>query len=345
MLDHFLWGRVSRISPEAPVPVVEVTRESFFPGGAANVARNLRALGAAVKIIGLLGEDDAGARLRRSLEEQGIETGGLAVDPNRPTTLKTRIVAHHQQVVRFDREQTEKLPPRAVKELTEYFRAHIGETSAVIFEDYGKGVLTQSLLDNMQRLARLHRKITAADPNPRNSLRYSGLTAITPNRSEAFAAAGVTAAEPVDDVLHDKPLLRVGEILLRRWKVRNLLITLGEQGMCLFRTGKRPHHIPTVAREVYDVSGAGDTAIASFVLALSSGVPPRKPPRSPIMPPGSWWARWAPPPVLPRSCSKALRGTGVSGSPFPSGRHRAPRAPCARECPACRACAETRRRR
>jgi len=274
MLDHFLWGKVSRISPEAPVPVVEVTRESFFPGGAANVARNLRALGASVKILGALGQDDVGKRLRESLDEQGIETSGLVVDSTRPTTLKTRIVAHHQQIVRFDREKAEPLPPPATEELKEYCRTKIREVSAVIFEDYGKGVLSQGLLDNLQRLARAHRKITAADPNPRNSLRYSGLTAITPNRSEAFAAAGVPPTEPVEDVLHDKPLMRVGRILLHQWKVENLLITLGEHGMCLFRSGKLPHHIPTVAREVFDVSGAGDTAIASFVLALSAGATP-----------------------------------------------------------------------
>jgi D-glycero-beta-D-manno-heptose-7-phosphate kinase len=274
MLDQFLWGRVSRISPEAPVPVVELTRESYFPGGAANVARNLRALGAPVKIMGVLGEDSAGEELRELLDEQGVETGGLVVDQNRPTTLKTRIVAHHQQVVRFDREKTEKIPPLAADKLMEYFHSEVDHAAAVIFEDYGKGVLSQKLLDDMQRLARKHRKITAADPNARNLLHYSGLTAITPNRSEAFTAAGVTYAEPADEVLRDEPLMRVGRILLRKWRARNLLVTLGEHGMCLFRSGARPHHIPTVAREVYDVSGAGDTAIGSFVLGLTAGASP-----------------------------------------------------------------------
>jgi len=274
MLDQFLWGRVSRISPEAPVPVVEVTRESSFPGGAANVARNLRALGAPVKIMGVLGEDSAGEELRGLLDEQGVETGGLVVDPNRPTTLKTRIVAYHQQVVRFDREKAEKISPSVADKLMEYFHSQVNHAAAVIFEDYGKGVLSQKLLDDMQRLARKHHKITAADPNARNLLRYSGLTAITPNRSEAFTAAGVTYAEPADEVLRDEPLMRVGRILLRKWRARNLLVTLGEHGMCLFRSGARPYHTPTVAREVYDVSGAGDTAIASFVLALTAGASP-----------------------------------------------------------------------
>jgi D-glycero-beta-D-manno-heptose-7-phosphate kinase len=274
MLDQFLWGSVSRISPEAPVPVVEVTRESFFPGGAANVARNLRALGASVNILGVRGRDEAGRRLGELLEEQGIETRGLIVVPDRPTTLKTRIVAHHQQVVRFDREKAEKIPPSAAEELMETFRAQVGGVTAVIFEDYGKGVLSQKPLDEMQRLARQHGKITAADPNPRNPLRYTGLTAITPNRAEAFTAAGVTSTEPSDDVLHDEPLMRVGRILLSKWKVSNLLVTLGEDGMCLFRAGQRPHHIPTVAQEVFDVSGAGDTVIATLTLALAAGANP-----------------------------------------------------------------------
>src|SRR5437667_4353358 len=274
MLDQFLWGKVSRISPEAPVPVVEVARESFFPGGAANVARNLRALGSPVRIVGVLGDDGAGEQLRDLLEEQGIETTGLAIDPNRPTTLKTRIVAHNQQVVRFDRERTDKLSPFTVRKLLEYFESQVDDAAAVIFEDYGKGVLSQKLLDDMHRVAKKSGKITAADPNSRHLLHYSGLSAVTPNRSEAFVAAGMPYAEPADNVLSDEALLRVGQTLLRKWKPRNLLVTLGEHGMCLFRPGQKPHHIPTVAQEVFDVSGAGDTAIATLVAALAAGANP-----------------------------------------------------------------------
>jgi D-glycero-beta-D-manno-heptose-7-phosphate kinase len=268
MLDQFLWGRVSRISPEAPVPVVEVTRESFFPGGAANVARNLRALGSSVSVLGILGDDDAGEELRDLLEQQGVETDGLIVDPNRPTTLKTRIVAHHQQMVRFDREKSASLSPQIERKVLEYFALRLEHVSAVIFEDYAKGLLSQRLLQVMQGLAHKTHKVTAADPNPRHRLRYHGLTAVTPNRSEAFAAAGVPHVEPADEVLADNALLRVGQALLRSWKPRNLLITLGEHGMCLFRPAKKPHHIPTVAQEVFDVSGAGDTVIATLTLAL-----------------------------------------------------------------------------
>lgn len=271
MLDQFLWGRVSRISPEAPVPIVEITQESFFPGGAANVARNLRAVGARVYLLGVVGEDTAGATLRSLLIEQGVETSGLITDPNRPTTHKTRIVAHHQQVVRFDRESTAPLTAALRAKLATHYAEAIREVDAVIFEDYGKGVLSQSLLDQMQRLADRHGVITAADPTARQRLRFRHPTVATPNRSEAFAAAGLPYAEPASPVTADRALLRAGEALLRLWQPANLVITLGEQGMCLFRPGRRPHHIPTVAREVFDVSGAGDTAIALLTLALAAG--------------------------------------------------------------------------
>jgi D-glycero-beta-D-manno-heptose-7-phosphate kinase len=270
MLDHFLWGKVSRISPEAPVPVVDVQRESYFPGGAANVARNLRALGGHATMLGVVGDDAAGRELCKILSDQGVETHGILVDPNRPTTLKTRIVAHHQQVVRFDRERTEPLPAALNGRLLENFEAQLERVAAVIFEDYGKGVLAQPLLDAMHRLAKRRGKITAADPNARHLLKFTGLTAVTPNRAEAFAAAGLANAEPLDDVLHDEPLMQAGKKLLAIWRPENLLITLGEHGMCLFRRGKKPHHTPTVAQEVFDVSGAGDTAIATLVLALAA---------------------------------------------------------------------------
>ena len=270
MLDRFLWGKVSRISPEAPVPVVEINRESLFPGGGANVARNLRALGASVSILGVLGDDDTGENLRDLLDQQRVDTDGLVVDSNRPTTLKTRIVAHGQQVVRFDRETCADLPPEIERRMLEHFDSRLDNVSAVIFEDYAKGVLSQKLLNAMQRLAHRACMITAADPNSRSRIRYSGLTAVTPNRSEAFAAVGLPPVEPMEDVLRDEALLRVGQALLRTWKPRNLLVTLGEHGMCLFRPGKKPHHIPTVAREVFDVSGAGDTVIATLVLALAA---------------------------------------------------------------------------
>jgi len=174
-------------------------------------------------------------------------------------------------MVRFDREKCAPLSPNIESKVLEHFALRMEHVSAVIFEDYAKGLLSQRLLQTMQRLAHKAHKVTAADPNPRHRLRYHGLTAVTPNRSEAFAAVGVPHVEPADEVLADGALLRVGQALLRTWKPRNLLITLGEHGMCLFRPGKKPHHIPTVAQEVFDVSGAGDTVIATLALALVAG--------------------------------------------------------------------------
>ncbi len=274
MLDQFLWGKVSRISPEAPVPVVEINRESYFPGGAANVARNLRAFGAHASILGIVGDDHPGEVLRELLSEGGIDTDGLLTDDQRPTTMKTRVVAHHQQVVRFDREKTGPMAPGLEEAFVRHYEQALADTDAVIFEDYAKGVLSQRLLDRLHQLARRRHKITAADPNARHLLCYKRLTAITPNRMEAFVAAGAAPTEPAEDVLRDVPLLRVGALLLKKWQPENLLITLGEHGMCLFRAGKKPHHIPTVAQEVFDVSGAGDTAIASLTLALAAKANP-----------------------------------------------------------------------
>ena len=233
---------------------------------------NIRALTGHTTVLGTIGEDRAGEDLCEILQQQGVETHGLVVDPDRPTTLKTRIVAHHQQIVRFDRERVEPASPASVQRLLENFSNQLSNVSAVIFEDYGKGVLSQGMLNTMQKRAR--GKITAADPTARHLLKFTGLTAITPNRSEAFAAAGIANSEPHEDVLRDESLMTVGRKLLAKWKPANLLITLGEHGMCLFRHGKKPHHIPTTAQEVFDVSGAGDTAIAALVLALAAGANP-----------------------------------------------------------------------
>jgi D-beta-D-heptose 7-phosphate kinase/D-beta-D-heptose 1-phosphate adenosyltransferase len=271
MLDHFIWGRVARISPEAPVPVVEVTREDSYPGGAANVARNIRALGGGCHLLGVRGADRAGEELSDLLAQRGVETTGLVVDEHRPTTVKTRIIAHRQQVVRFDKERTDPVCDAIARRLLAEFQRALPQVSGVIFEDYAKGTLHQSLFDAMRRRARAAHKITAADPNARQPLQFRGLTVVTPNRREAFAAVGQPYTEPTGRVLDDAVFLDVGRRLLRQWRPANLLVTLGEDGMCLFRPGRTPHHIPTVAQEVFDVSGAGDTVIATLVLAMAAG--------------------------------------------------------------------------
>jgi rfaE bifunctional protein kinase chain/domain len=272
MLDEFVWGRVSRISPEAPVPVVEVLRESYYPGGAANVARNLRECGTEAYVMGLIGDDAAGARLRRILEEAGIRHEALQIVSGFQTIVKTRIIARQQQVVRVDRERI-WTPSQQIEETsTEAIKRLLPHIDAIILEDYGKGLLQQSFIDKIAQLAA--GKMVTADPNPRNQLRWRGFTAVKPNRGEAFSAANEPWKEPVEHPTKDKALLAVGTKLLRTWAPKQVLITLGDQGMMLFTPGKPPYHIPSRAREVYDLSGAGDTAIAFYTLALLAGATP-----------------------------------------------------------------------
>ena len=268
MLDEFVWGKVGRISPEAPVPVVEVTGESFYPGGAANVARNLREFVGTVAVVGMFGADRGGRQLQALLAEQKIDTRNALEDAGFATIVKTRIIARNQQVVRVDREQLRSPTPVQVSRLVRNLKTRVAKTDAVIFEDYGKGFLSDELVRQISEEALAAGKIVTADPNPHHSVEWNGLTAVKPNRNEAFLAAGLPWSDPTQEPMKDKPLLKAGEALLKKWQARLLLITLGEQGMMLFENGRKPHHIPTKARQVFDVSGAGDTAIALFTLAL-----------------------------------------------------------------------------
>ncbi len=274
MLDEFIWGNVRRISPEAPVPVVEVVRQSYFPGGSANVARNLREFSGHVSVMGLLGTCAHAAQLRRLLADHRIDLDHLQEDPDYQTIVKTRIIAGHQQVVRVDREKKVSLTPLQADIVVRRIEEVLPRLDAIIFEDYGKGLLRQELVDRIIAVAKKAGIVITVDPNPNNRLNWHSVTAITPNRSEAFAAAARPWADPVDPPKQDSELIEVGKILLDKWETENLLITLGEHGMMLFRSDQPPFHIPTRAREVYDVSGAGDTAIALFTLALSAGATP-----------------------------------------------------------------------
>ncbi|MEI6035737.1 MAG: bifunctional ADP-heptose synthase [Verrucomicrobiae bacterium] len=271
MLDEFIWGRVSRISPEAPVPVVEVQAESSYPGGAANVARNLRPFCAGVVLCGAVGEDAYADKLRGLLAAERIETDALVAFAGAPTIVKTRIVARQQQVVRVDREKKCGPAPEVTSRAIELAAGLMPSVDGVILEDYGKGLLCQELKDEVCRLAHAHGKFLAADPNPDNPLDWSGVDLLKPNRSEAFAMAGRKDAGASDDPLTDQALLEVGAILLEKWCLKGLLITLGEHGMILFEKASPPYHTPTRAREVFDVSGAGDTAIALYTLAVCAG--------------------------------------------------------------------------
>ena len=274
MLDEFVWGKVGRISPEAPVPVVEVTGESFYPGGAANVARNLREFIDAVSVIGTIGMDSSGSDLLDLLHAQKIDTGLVVRDAGFKTIVKTRIIARHQQVVRVDREQVRDPSDEQIEQVTERVRESLPELDAIIFEDYGKGFLHAELVRRISSAFAGAGKIATADPNPRRVLEWRHITAVKPNRSEALMAAGFAVTDPIDPPMEDKTLFAAGEKLLAMWDTQMLLITLGEQGMMLLERNKPPHHIPTKARQVFDVSGAGDTAIALFTLALCSGASP-----------------------------------------------------------------------
>lgn len=272
MLDEFVWGSVTRISPEAPVPVVEVERESSYPGGAANVARNLKQFCQEVHVLGLIGEDVMGEKLRHLMEEEHLQTDGLIAIPEIPTIVKTRIIAQHQQVVRVDREKRTLIHPASLKKAIERSYALIDSVDAILFEDYGKGFICQELVDAV--LKRGAHKIITSDPHPHNRLEWPGIAVIKPNRTEAFAAAGIPWSPPVFPALEDQALFTVGKKLLDRWQSQALLITLGEQGMILFRKDQTPYHTPTRAREIFDVSGAGDTAIALYTLGLAAGNSP-----------------------------------------------------------------------
>ena len=263
MLDEFVWGRVSRISPEAPVPVVHVTREEPFPGGAANVARNLREFSANVAVAGTVGCDSAGERLLSVLGVMGIDVAGVQRNPAWSTIVKTRIIARQQQVVRVDREQ----PRTSVVQRIEGLEALVAGSDAVLVADYGKGAVTQETADRLCTLARDHNVILAVDPNPGNPVDWKHVTVIKPNRAEALKAAGLE-----DDGRAVDP---IGRQLLERWNAELLLLTLGEEGMMLFERDKpAAYHTPTRAREVFDVSGAGDTAMAALTAALAGGASP-----------------------------------------------------------------------
>lgn len=274
MLDQFIWGSVRRISPEAPVPVVEFERESFMPGGAANVARNLTCLKAKTSLLSVIGKDSSAKMLRELLSAQDVECSGLVPSPNRPTSIKTRIIAHQQQMVRVDRETTEAIDANAEGRLLAEIHKQLPSADAVIVGDYGKGVITQSLLDKIKHICRSQGKWLSLDPKPVHHLDLSDLSLITPNRKEAFELAGISDGARTLDPLKDTRLMAVASALLERLSPALLLITLGDLGMLLCRRNDKPFHIPTVAQEVFDVSGAGDTVIASFTLAVAAGASP-----------------------------------------------------------------------
>lgn len=265
ILDQFIWGSVDRISPEAPVPVVNVKRQSYMPGGSLNVANNIHTLKGTVCPCGVIGRDIEGRMLLKVIRKEGIETGGIVQDASRPTALKTRVIAHSQQVVRFDRENSEDVSAEILRKIVKFVRSQIFRADVLIIEDYGKGVIQPPLLKEIVKLAKKFKKPVLVDPKEKNFSYYSGVSVVTPNRKEAYAAYQLGFGK--------KPasLEEAGRGLLKYWKAQSVLMTLGEDGMALFEKDGKTTLIPTAAQEVFDVSGAGDTVIGTLALSLAAG--------------------------------------------------------------------------
>jgi D-beta-D-heptose 7-phosphate kinase/D-beta-D-heptose 1-phosphate adenosyltransferase len=264
MLDEYLWGRVRRISPEAPVMVVEEERTSYAAGGASNVAANLVALGARAGIGAVCGADGMAALLRTELERLGVECAGVITDRDRPTTVKTRIIAHHQQVVRVDREARTPIPPAVEAALLEHIEREVLQADVVLFSDYNKGVLTERVVAGTLAAAREAGRPTLANPKPSNFWLFQGLDLVSVNQSEAEAVTGLS-------LRNEEELLTAGQRLLDRSDARGVLITQGGHGLSLFVNDGTVHHVPAIEQEVFDVAGAGDSVIAAAALTLASG--------------------------------------------------------------------------
>lgn len=264
MLDHYIWGDATRISPEAPVPVIDIARDSWTAGGAANVALNLASLGAQCTVIGHFGADESGRRLEGLLRERGIES--VSTPGEAPTIVKTRVLVRQQQLCRLDREAAPSAYEVPLGRLTALIAPALAACDAVILSDYAKGILNNAVLGELTRRARAAGKLIALDPKPRRGLAFEGLDLITPNKREALQLAGL---EPAPHAPF--PAAEVCARLHERHATRHLVVTLGEEGMLLSTGGKVRQVIPTAAREVFDVSGAGDTALAGLVLALAAG--------------------------------------------------------------------------
>lgn len=271
MMDRFVYGNVSRISPEAPVPVVHVSHEKAMPGGACNVASNLLALGGQAAMAGIIGQDSVGTELKSQLTDSGVSLNAVLENSQHPTCEKTRIVAEQQQIVRVDREEYLTISDTEMASFCELIEKEIAQADGVIIEDYGKGSVQQQVVDIVLAAAEKKEIPVGYDPKDDHILKMEGVSVVTPNRKEAFGSAGVTEGKPCANPLEDEALLEVGRVLDEKWKARHTLITLGPHGMLLLNQGDEAQHIPTRAREVFDVSGAGDTVIATYIMALACG--------------------------------------------------------------------------
>ena len=264
ILDSYIWGKVRRISPEAPVPVVEVEKMDYRLGGAANVAANVAALGANVKLVGIVGNDNYGREMISLLEGKSIPTDGLVEDGSRPTTLKTRVIGKGQQMVRYDCEVRDAPSQSVRKSLARSFEDAISKKSIVVLSDYDKGVFRGSFAKAAIKSAEKADAPVAVDPKVPNIKKFTGAFVITPNHHEAGQIVGF-------DLENDEDVERAGKILASKLRCRNVLITRGKDGMSLYRDGKNSIHVPTVEHPVFDRTGAGDTAIAALSAAIGAG--------------------------------------------------------------------------
>ncbi len=264
ILDHYIWGRVSRISPEAPVPVVHVDSESMRLGGASNVFNNILALGGKADISGVIGADETGRMLLKELGSKRSGRGGVIIDHDRPTTRKSRVIAHNQQIVRYDVERRGDLKALLQKRILRYVESRIRELSCLVVSDYAKGVVSQTLMSELTRMASTRKIPVIVDPKVEHFGYYKGVTVITPNHLEATQAAGLHGDG-------DQTIQEAGTTIRQRLGCQAVLVTRGERGMSLFESEGRSWHIPTKARQVYDVTGAGDTVIGTMALALATG--------------------------------------------------------------------------
>jgi rfaE bifunctional protein kinase chain/domain len=264
MLDCYFRGDVKRISPEAPVPVVEVEKEFYRFGGAANVILNIAKLGGIPFPVGIIGRDIHGTIFSSLLEEAGLKTGGIMVDETRPTTAKTRVIADHQHLVRIDRESKQYVGREMLNKMYGYIEENIKSLDGIILQDYNKGVLVPSLIEKVISLANKHKVLITVDPKFNNFFLYKNVDVFKPNRKEAEDILGIKIKNNVDITL-------VGKKLLDKLKARNVLLTLGEGGIAIFERGKKEKRMPTKARKVADVSGAGDTVISTLTMAIAAG--------------------------------------------------------------------------
>ena len=265
MIDEYLWGSVERISPEAPVQVVSVENQEYTPGGSGNVVNNLVALGAKVFAVGVIGTGREGKLLLQKLKKNGVDTKGIIQEEERHTTRKTRIIAANQHVLRIDRETKKEITNSTFQAIAEFTGKIMPEVDIVLISDYGKGLVTKAMLSGLVALAKKHKKITIADPKGLDFKKYSGVSIITPNKKEAALAMGV-------EIFNESSLYRTGEKILESIEIDRLLITCGKEGMVLFERNKKPYRISAVARQVYDVSGAGDTVLSVLGLTIASGL-------------------------------------------------------------------------